>query len=127
MTTYVIVWIVASLAVGIFAGGRGRGSGTWFVISLLLSPLLGFLLCAASKDLKAEAEKPSDLTHVRCPACAEWVRPEASVCKHCGAARTPDHGYAARQKEAVMHANAKKAVIGFGIILAIMLAIFLKS
>lgn len=32
----------------------------------------------------------------KCPACAELVLPDASVCKHCGTALTPDREYSDR-------------------------------
>jgi hypothetical protein len=90
------IWAFLAICVGLFAGSRGRGSGSWFFISLILSPLLGLILLALLPNLankKTIAAGPTDKTHVRCPKCAEFVLPEASVCKHCGSELTPDPGH----------------------------------
>lgn len=79
-------WVVFSLAVGLLAGKRGRGSGTWFLFSLLVSPLIGLIILLCTADLKnAESQR----THCKCPACAELVLREATKCKHCGSPLTP--------------------------------------
>lgn len=60
-----------------------------------ISLLWGFGLVAAgllmrfSAGPKAPKDAPSDLTHRRCPACAEPVLREAVKCKHCGEPLTP--------------------------------------
>ncbi len=127
MTSYVIVWIVASVAVGLYASGRGRGSGNWFLIALVLSPLLALLLCAASKNLKADAEKPSDLTHARCPACAEYVLPTANTCKHCGGKLVPDHGFTARIAGEQRQAAAKKNLIAGIVLVGLVIGAYLLA
>lgn len=45
--TFLVIWIIASIAVGFVAGERGRSSIAWFLMSFLLSPLLGILLLIA--------------------------------------------------------------------------------
>jgi hypothetical protein len=39
----VIIWFVVSIFVGIAASSRGRSAFGWFLISLLLSPVLALL------------------------------------------------------------------------------------
>jgi hypothetical protein len=70
---YVLVWFVLSVLIGMWAGRRGRSSGAWFFISLMFSPLLAAacILCFANLNTQI------------CPACAEPVRKEAAICKHC--------------------------------------------
>jgi predicted amidophosphoribosyltransferase len=51
----------------------------------LASPLLGVIFLFAMEDLSGS----SPATHVKCPACAEPVLREATKCKHCGSALTP--------------------------------------
>lgn len=77
----VIIWFVLSILVGLYAGSRGRGSGNWFVVSLLLSPLIGLIFVAALPNLK---DQPNEKTHRKCPECAEQILIEAKTCKHCG-------------------------------------------
>lgn len=86
----VLVWLLFSVAVGAFASGRGRSGFGWFALSALISPLLGFLFCAIAADLKNPGHGGKlPATHVKCTACAEPVLREATKCKHCGSAITP--------------------------------------
>lgn len=93
---WVLFWVVLALVVGIFASGRGRSGVGWFLLSLLLSPLVGFVLVAVLQNLSGTQQAASGViapgpdTHVRCKACQEWVQPMATVCKHCGAALVPN-------------------------------------
>ena len=51
-----ILWIVLSIAVGLFASNyRNRSGFGWFALSLLISPLLGFVFAAVSKTIGEEA------------------------------------------------------------------------
>lgn len=43
LLTYGIAWLVGCTIVAWIASGQGRSPVTWFSVSLLLSPLLGFL------------------------------------------------------------------------------------
>lgn len=94
-----IVWLLLALVVGVAASGRGRSGFGWFVLAVVLSPLIAGLLVLAMPSLKGTAQAPSLATHRKCPECAELVLKEARVCKHCGtklealvavAARKPD-------------------------------------
>jgi hypothetical protein len=80
-----LVWIIASIIVAIIAGkARNRNGFGWFLLSLLFSPLLMVVLVLALP------RKSSDNTQTRkCPACAESVRREATICKHCRSQLTP--------------------------------------
>lgn len=77
----VIAWFVASIVVAIIAASRGRNSFGWFLLALLISPLIAGILVLALGS-KSEAGR-------RCPDCAETVRAEARKCRHCGAALEP--------------------------------------
>ena len=124
-----VFWVALSVAVGVFASSRGRSGVGWFFLSLLISPVLGLLFLAVTRDLSSGATAsagPSEATHVRCPACAEWVFPEAAVCKHCSAALTPDPGFHERlaaQREAVRRADRKSLWISGGLIVLVALVI----
>lgn len=82
---YVGIWVVLAIAVGVVAAHRGRNWFLWMLFGLFLSPIIAILLLLVSKDLnKTElAGMPTPRTHVTCPDCAELVRREAKVCKHC--------------------------------------------
>lgn len=74
-----ISWVFLSFVVGIGAGRRGRSSGGWALIAILISPLFATLLLIALRE-----PQPNDQTHIRCKACAEWCSQEAQICKWCG-------------------------------------------
>lgn len=96
---WILFWCVLSVVVGVFAAGKGRSGVGWFLLSMLISPLLAAIFLAIVKDLSggAAAAGPSDQTHVKCPVCAEFVLPEAKVCKHCAAPLTPDGDFYRRR------------------------------
>lgn len=95
-----IFWILGSIVVAIVASSRGRSGIAFFFLSLLISPLLGFVLAVAmgsqakpgaapAPAAVVDGEAASPDTHVRCPDCRELVRKDARVCKHCRATLTP--------------------------------------
>ena len=45
--TLVFVWVGLCIAVGLFANRYGRSGFGWFVMSMILSPLLGFAFVLA--------------------------------------------------------------------------------
>jgi hypothetical protein len=73
-----IPWVILSMVVAIYASRKGRSFIFWTIASVLISPLLAFLLVAAGRDRSV-----SNRTHRRCPACKEMILYEASVCKWC--------------------------------------------
>lgn len=90
---WLVVWVVLAVLVGVLASSRGRSGFGYTLASLAFSPLIGFIFVIATENLAAkrdrEALEPSATTHVRCPKCAEFVLPQAVICKHCGSELTP--------------------------------------
>ena len=88
--TMIFFWVLFAIAVGIFASNRGRSGFGWFFLSLIISPLLGIIFCAVSKNLAIKAEiGPTPDTHVKCPDCRELILKDARKCKHCGTSLVP--------------------------------------
>lgn len=85
-----VIWIILSAALWAFASNRGRSGFMWFLLSLVISPLLAFVLLLVLRNLKEDEGKPNPNTHVRCPDCREFVLKEAKVCKHCGCKLIPE-------------------------------------
>lgn len=75
--------VIASL-IGGQAERKGRSWAQFFWLSMLITPLLTWLIVATIQ---------SDGTHTgetrKCPACAELIKAEARVCKHCSTAVEP--------------------------------------
>ena len=82
---------VLCLAVGYVAEQKGRKYSTYFWLAFCLSFLVGILVVLALPPLE---KKPIAINEdiqifdgerlIKCPFCAEWVKQEAKVCKHCG-------------------------------------------
>ena len=94
----VIGWIVLAAIVGALAAGKGGSGWGLFFASLLLSPLIGFLIVLAMKDRKAEAAADKRAAMIvaatrpavegdtkACPRCAETIKAAAVGCRFCGA------------------------------------------
>lgn len=81
-----IFWIGLSILIGVYASNRGRNGVLYFFLSAILSPLLGFIFILAAGDDKKEIEKQRIASgqERKCPFCAELIKVEAKVCKHCG-------------------------------------------
>ncbi len=71
-----IIWVIVSpIACATVASSKRRFSLGWGILGLLLGPF-GILVIAAL-PMSHEGLK-------KCEKCAEYVQPEAIVCKHCG-------------------------------------------
>jgi zinc-ribbon domain len=67
-----IFWLIINCVVGYLIGQQKNDMATAIVLSILLGPI-GWLIAGLSKgNLR------------KCPHCAEFVKPEATVCRHCG-------------------------------------------
>lgn len=87
-----LFWLALSVIVGVAASNRARSGFLWWLLALVISPILaGLLLLAVGRGKSSatgEAAATPD-THVRCPDCRELVRRDARRCKHCGVGLTP--------------------------------------
>jgi predicted nucleic acid-binding Zn ribbon protein len=127
MMGYAVFWVLFAFAVGVLAANRGRSALGWTLLSLVISPLLGLIFCLVSKDL-TPANLPNESTHRRCPACAEFILPDAVVCKHCGSAVEKDQGFQSRLvqiEKAKIHAENAKILKGVLIFLGVLLVLWM--
>ena len=72
-----VLWLILCFAIVVYAGRKGRSQIGFFLLSLFLSPLVGFILVAVGPS------NPEKLGMQQCPYCREWIRPGASKCRFC--------------------------------------------
>lgn len=75
--------VIASL-IGGQAERKGRSWAQFFWLSMLITPLLTWLIVAT---IQSDGLQTGDTR--KCPACAEVIKAEARVCKHCSTAVEP--------------------------------------
>lgn len=124
MITWIALWFGLSIAVAILASNKGRSGFLWFLLAIVISPLLALIFCAVSKNLTQTVGRnaPTPFTHVKCPDCAELVLAEAKVCKHCGAKLIPISNLkelATADRKAVARKDLQNLAVGIGAILGI--------
>lgn len=81
----VLFWLGLAVVVAVAANTRGRSGGGWFLLAIVISPLLAGLLVLALPRLNAPKPEPmlsGSATKV-CPECAERVQAAARICRFC--------------------------------------------
>ena len=72
ITLYLLPLLLLSVIPAYIAQTKGKSFGTWYVYGLFLLPITFVHSLILDRDDR------------KCPHCAELVKLEATVCKHCG-------------------------------------------
>jgi hypothetical protein len=79
-----LFWFVCGLIAGAIYRGKGRSEAAGCLVGFFLGPI-GILLAVLSsrndKGLEKQALKKGEIK--LCPYCAEPIRSQAVICKHC--------------------------------------------
>jgi len=66
------------------AQSKGRSFWLWWIYALFLWPITLIHSLVISADNKELEKRQLETGHKKCPACAELIKAEARLCKHCG-------------------------------------------
>jgi hypothetical protein len=83
-----LLWFIGAIIVGMAGSARGRSGFGWFLVAVLISPLLGLILVLVlpNRSISVAAQmvvpaiataETAEATDRRCPECAEWILREA--------------------------------------------------
>lgn len=79
-----LIVILLGLIPAFIASSKGRSFALWWIYGALLFIIaLPHALLAKSQTAVVDSREKNS-GNVKCPSCAEWIRPDAKVCKHCG-------------------------------------------
>lgn len=78
-------WLFLSFVAGMIASRRGRSGIGFFLLSVILSPLVGIIMALVVRSGHVIDNGPQRV----CPYCAELIMPAAIKCKHCGSNLQP--------------------------------------
>lgn len=78
------IYLILCFFAGTIASRKGRSACGFFLLSLICTPVVGLIgACIARSREDKIADREYSTGKKKCPACAEFVKKEAMVCKHC--------------------------------------------
>lgn len=80
-----------AIITAIAAHTKGFSSAAWAIYGLLFGPFALLVVLIKQKNEEELSRRQLQIgTHKKCPFCAEFIKVEATVCKHCHKAVSSD-------------------------------------
>jgi hypothetical protein len=84
MEVLIIFWLMCGALAAMIASSKGGSGLVGFIVGALFGPFgIAFAFFLGGDDGK-DAKAIADGAAKKCPKCAELVKSEAVICKHCG-------------------------------------------
>ena len=81
---YLLFWAMLACIPALIAKNKGRDFVFWYLYGFLIFPVALINSLAISPSIEGLEQQALDNGKRKCPFCAEMVKFEAKICKHCG-------------------------------------------